>query len=150
MRQSAPIPQVDPVDLKQSWSAWKSEVPLGPNTIGINSLAFAIPASTPRVVQENAVSVWKRNLLVAGLFVRGLLQDYQTDDQIRDEVFRAAATVTCLEEDLIEVIALPTFLGRPEADPETIERLKREALADGLDLEKPKMVDRLLTLIRGC
>jgi len=148
-----PIPTVDPADLKQFWNGLQAitrVTPPGPTrAIGAGALGFDVKARGPEF-EQTFLALTTRNWLISGLFARGLLKDYADGDQLRDEVFRAAARMPCTEQEAQEAMVWPVIL---EEFPDRAEQeeIKRKSLAlDGYDPEKPKVAEKFFAWMRSC
>jgi hypothetical protein len=123
--------------------------PPGPNTaIGASALGFDVIARGPEF-EQTFLALMTRNWLISGLFARGLLKDYTDGDQLRDEVFRAAATMPCTEHEAQEAMVWPVIL-EEFPDKAEQEQIKRKSLAlDGYDPEKPKIAEKFFAWMQS-
>jgi hypothetical protein len=123
MTNNASIPTVDPVELKE----------------------LCKTASLGHTDEETALALLRRRLLIMALVERGFLKH----DEVSDKLFRVAATILpYTQEDLNEATTLLAFRSDPERFPrEYVDRVKQDALEHGVDLEHPKILDRLMGLI---
>lgn len=79
---SAPIPAVDPDDIKRVWSLAMT------GSGAVDKRLLAERCSTG----ANVLAVWMRAMLIKGLMQKGLLEKWRDGDTLEDRVFAVGAT----------------------------------------------------------
>ena len=139
-REGGPIPCVDPADMKKMWR-FVRDCP-ATKTIGFGVFA-ALGLSDPTLDGAGVLGV--RLMLLRDLFERGILDDYLTDGEISDEIFRATATLPCDWEDCCEA---RMQLHLKQSSEETISKTKETFMAHGYNLDEPKIDSKFLAWVR--
>ena len=144
----APVPAVEPADLKQMWTAVRShEAKFGcrpGHAVGAGALGFDQSSRGPGFAAD-FFAITTRQWLLGALVKRGVLKDYQRGAELDDRVFRAAATMPCNIDDLGEAMMPLKLADQP---PEVVSQVKKECLEHGFDLDRPKVDVKFLAWMR--
>ncbi|MGH9601117.1 MAG: hypothetical protein ACRD24_01900 [Terriglobales bacterium] len=144
----APIPAVDPADVKQIWVAVRAmEAEFGPrpdHATGAAALGFDVSSRGPGFTAE-LFFISTRHSLLATLVDRGVLRDYQNGDELDERVFRAAATVPFIRDELLVAMMALKLAEHPA---EVVAKVKKDFLAHGYNLDKPRIDSKFLAWMR--
>ena len=145
--QGASISRSEPSDIRQLWEAssripgeerWQSQ-----RAMGFGAFGCGIDPSSRSPEQLFAITI--RLQLLSALLRRGVLDDYMQDDESRNRVFRAIATLPCSKDDLAQAM-IPVKLS--EFAPEVVAKTKDEMRAQGYDPDHPAVDDKFLAWMR--
>ncbi len=144
----APIPAVQPAELKEMWDAVRHmEAQYGPrpdHATGLAALGFDL-SSRRAGFAVDAYVIGLRQSLLATLLERGVLRDYQNGEELERRVFQAAATVPFKQEDLyVSMMAVKLV----EASADVAARVKKDFLDHGYNLDHPAIEERFLAWLR--
>jgi hypothetical protein len=140
-REGGPVPPVDPDALKQVWQAMrKSEAYVkSHSTTGLTAVAG--PGNGPGVRE---LCLMLRRHLLSSLVARGVLREHVVDDNLNDDVFRAAASMPLNKDELGEALTLLHLAQSPE-DVRSKARLQLKA--EGYDPDSPNIDSKFLRCI---
>ncbi len=135
------VPEANPADMQKLWKfmpAWADNKAVGLTVaraegVGIESLQGG-----------GFVAIGMRMMLLDSLVRRGVLREFEEDEGLRAEVFRAAATLPLSGEDISEALALKRL---PEMPADEADKLLAQMQAAGHDPEHPRIDEKFLSWI---
>ena len=146
-REGGPVPEADADHLKKVWKRVREAERMGEGTKTFGLGACGIDASPYGVTPgEKFHGLTIRVALLQSLSQRNVLLEYLRGEDFADEVFQAAASLPCDRDDIGEAMIQLAMKQRPEAD---CSEVKREMVAHGYDLDKPRIDSKFLAWIRN-
>jgi hypothetical protein len=146
--QGAAIPQVEASAIKQMWEAvgrMAADGRLGPKT-GIGLGAYAgYGFDTSSMSPEQFLAIALRQNLLNALIQRGVLREYMQDEESREKVFVAVATIPCNKEDLAEALVQMQLSQSPV---EVAAAAKEEMKKSGYDADSPRIDGKFIAWLK--
>jgi hypothetical protein len=144
--EGGPVLPVDPDALKRIWPAIrKAEALAKPHTTtGLGAVA----GPSLEMAQPESGAAWLslvlRGRLLSSLEARDVLREHVVDENLNDDVFRAAATMPLDKEDLAEAMILLHLAQSPE---DVRSKTKQQLKAEGYDPDSPNIDSKFLRCI---
>ena len=145
IKSGAPIPASNAAMIERWWEV-ASEFPRerrGHVAIGLETIAG--PNAVP-LGPEQFLGLTMRVAILSGLEERGLLRRYLAKGELRKKLFASIATMALTIEDFGEAVVERLLR---ESAPEEVAKLRQQMAAQGLDVDRPRVMARLDAEIHG-
>jgi hypothetical protein len=133
----APVPTVDPEELKHMWLALKklqSEIPGEVRALGLGAIAGAGHLLKRDPTESDYMSFMMRASILQSLLDRQVLRDFDMEEERANSVFQAAATIPLNKDDLGEALMQQRL---SEQTAEEAAKVKAAWRAEGYDPDRP-------------